>query len=489
MIIFGDSVTELMYGQYLDRFRRRLARYNNNRVSVGWVNASPPSTEITGGVNILHDYAFRLTTGTYSSGGNNITEERGLGMYAFRLASGSVLTLYTDADYDGDWTDSTAASPVFGTAEFHFTAHGTDASVGTAEIRIDGSLVQTINGYDATLGAGVMESGHTYTWTGEEGAHTITVTGAGSAPFWFDGVYLANNDQTVWVYNGGNAGEKYADFLTTPAEHAEIPGFEAAASVDADCILFAYGINDYADGTTTLATNVGTAITEARTLVDDVSLGVIVPYPTASRTDWPDFVDAMTTAATTASVPVCDMSWMLETNASSTDPHNLIGADNVHQELAGGEFYADRLAEFVVGDSVDWVARQTTAGIRHRSTTQNATTGNYLSLAPDVEDLAGIAFSVGAWNPQTPGWYRTSMCVEVEANATGYRELSLYFNSTTVLEVVIAAPSPSGITIVNGSRLVYFNGDSDFVICRFRQNSGSTLTVQSRQIAFEFVRS
>jgi hypothetical protein len=493
MIIFGDSVTELMNGHYVERFRARLARYNNNRVSPGWINGAPPSDEVTAGVNNLHDYAFILTTGTYASGSNNTVEERGLGLYCFRLGSGSVLTLKTDQDYDGDWADSTNATPVFGTAEFHYTVYGTDAFVGTAEIRIDGSLVQTINGYDAGVGLGNFESGHTYTWTGEEGPHAITVTGAGSSPFFFDGVYLANNDETVWCYNGGNAGEQFGDFLTVPANHGDTPGFEAAALMDADCILFAYGINDYADWSadiTEVATDISAVVTGARAAVDDVSLGVIIPYATASRADWQDFVDAMAAAATAESVPVCDMSWMLETNAATTDPHDLVSdLDDVHQSNAGGEFYADRLAEFILGDSIDWPARQTTAGIRHRSTTQNATTATYVSLAPDVEDLAGIAFSVGAWNPQTPGWYRISMSVEFQSNSSGYRELSLYFNSTTVLEVVIAAPSPSGITIVNGSRLVYFNGDSDFVICRARQDSGSTLTVQSRQIAFEFVRS
>lgn len=348
LIVFGDSVVELMYGAPVDRLRSRLAYLNGGRVGPGWVNGSPDSSLITGGVNILQPYKFRLTTGSYSASGGNLTEERGLGLYTFKLNSASVLTLSD--------VDNANATARFSRAEFHYTAHGTDADVGTAEIRIDGSLVQTVDGYDATLGAGVYESGHTYLWEGTEGDHTITITGAGSDPFWFDGVYLAVDGEKVWVYNGGNAGEKFEDFLTLPTGHAVAPPVEAAVSVDADAVILEYGINDYSDGVADYSADIATAVTALRTNVDDVSLGLLIPYATASRTDWDVFVSAGRAAAATAGVPIIDSSWMLETNASTTDPHDLISVDDVHQNAAGGEVWASVLAKFLTGNDVDWVA-------------------------------------------------------------------------------------------------------------------------------------
>lgn len=354
LVWLGDSVTEGLYGSPVDKVRRRLARFNGGRVGPGWVNAAPDSSLITGGVNTLNALKFRLTTGSYNSGGLNIVEEAGLGLFSFLLAPGSVLTLSDAANA------STTAR--FSRAEFHFAAVSIDSLVGTAEIRIDGTLVQTIDGYDATVNGG--QSGHTYTWSGTEADHTITITGAGAAAFWFEGVYLALNDETVYVYNAGNSGEKYADLLTVPSGHEEPPAIEAAREVDADAVLLAYGINDYSDGTTTLATNVAAAITALRSEVDDATLGIVIPYATASRTDWADFATATAVTAELADVPVCDLSFMLETNASTTDPHGLVTADNVHLDASGGELWADRIAEFVIGDSIDWVAVVTAMAAR-----------------------------------------------------------------------------------------------------------------------------
>jgi hypothetical protein len=107
MVIAGDSVTEIAFGYYVQRFRQRVARYNGWRTSPGWVNADTATISI-------QDYQFGLTTGSAGSveGDNNFRDSNyGLAAYAYRLASGSVLTLQDDSN--------ATASPVFDTAEFH----------------------------------------------------------------------------------------------------------------------------------------------------------------------------------------------------------------------------------------------------------------------------------------------------------------------------------------------------------------------------------
>jgi hypothetical protein len=357
MIWWGDSVTELMYGAPVYRFRERLLRFNNNKMTPGWINAAPLSSDIAGGVNILQPYVFRLSTGSYgaSGGTENIPQERGLGLYAFRLASGSVLTLYSDPDQDGTWTNQVVATPSFAKAEIHFAACGTDASVGSLEVRINGTLVQTINGYDAALGAGVWESAHKYLWDPsiDDTAQTITLTATGGS-FIIEGMYLAGENETVWCYNGGNAGERYEDLLAVFSGHVKASAWEVMESLAVDAVQFAFGINDYSDGAQDMYDDVSTVIDEARQATTDPSISVLVPYATGSRADWPEWVVAAKDACSDKAIPVLDTSWMLETAAGIADPDELIGGDDVHQEQAGGELWASMVSKFWLGDDINW---------------------------------------------------------------------------------------------------------------------------------------
>jgi hypothetical protein len=273
---FGDSVTEVQYGAYVDRFRKRLARFNRGSVpfdavtapagAPGWVSGS----DVTSPVN---SFQFALTTGTSGAGGNNLEVPKGLAIAAYQLASGSVLTLQDIAN--------ATASPTFDYAEFHYTAQN-NAGTRDLEIRIDGTLVQTIHTVDTGLAAGAFDSGRTYVWTGTLTGHTITVTGAGGSAAVFDGVYLGDQRERVRVYNGGNSGTKYSNYLT-----ATNPGpLQTAKNLDFDLVMAAWGINDYADGTTTFGNNMTTWFANVRTALPDVSMGVVIPYATQARADW-----------------------------------------------------------------------------------------------------------------------------------------------------------------------------------------------------------
>jgi hypothetical protein len=363
LIDYGDSVTELMYGNVVTRIRNRMARYNGKRVSPGWINGAPDSSLATGGVNILQPYKFRLTAGSYNTPtGKNIVEERGLGLYTFygNSTTPSVLTLSD--------TSNANTTAVFAVAEFHYTASGTLADAGSLEIRIDGTLVNTITTYDAALGAGKFESGRTYTWVGTEAAHTVTVTFI-TNPARFEGVYLAYGDEMVWVYNGGNAGEKFNDFLFVQTGHTNPPTLEAGKSVDADAVILSYGINDYADGLSAMGTDVTSAINTTKAMIDDVSLGILIPYATQTRTDWESYVTAIKTSASNLSVPVIDTSWMLKPNLGAGsvggDPHDLVvDSDNTHETTAGGIVWADMVANFLLGDNINWMYEVEAMAIR-----------------------------------------------------------------------------------------------------------------------------
>jgi len=365
-IWWGDSVTELMYGNPLYRFRERMARYNGGRVSPGWISAAPLSSDVLsfggGGVNLLHTEAFRLSTGSYgaSGGTQNIAIEAGLALYAFRLASGSVLTLYQDPNNDGTWTDQVVASLEWAKAHIHYTAYGTDASVGSLEVRVDGVLVATINGYDAGLAGGQLESGHVHLWDSADisRAHTITLTATGGI-FDVEGIYFAHHDETVLVYNGGNAGEKYDDFLAVPSGHLLPPAYEVAASLQPHAVQLAYGLNDYGDagGAQDLYDQIAESVSGVKLHGIDPSVGVLIPYASGARTDWPDYVVAAKDACSDSRACSIDTSWMLDGPASTSDPQDLVeteGGQHLHLSQAGGEVWADLVSRFWLCDNINW---------------------------------------------------------------------------------------------------------------------------------------
>lgn len=474
IVMVGDSTTELIYGNPVEKLRRRFTRFNTtNRLSPGWINADTQTIS-------LHEYQFGLTTGSAGSveGNDNKRDSNyGLAAYAYRLASGSVITLQ-------DFSNATA-KPIFDTAEFHYTKK---KAAGTAdlEIRIDGNLVQTISTQDGAI-TPAFESGNTYTWTGALGPHTITVTGAGGNSALFDGMYLSAGDQ-VWIYNAGHTGFKYSDYLTA----ANVGPNQALAKMNPACVINANGINDYGDGHATLSTNIGTWIAETRAAVPDVSLGIVIPYATGTHADWyTDFVPAMKTAAGAADVPVCDMSWMLEVAPGTADPQNLVTVDNVHIEAAGGELYASQLSKFILGDDFDpAILGPKGLAVWSKTTAQtpSSTSGSPQTLGPSTTDFAGeVITALGIWIPLVAGWWRVSANAEIAANATGDRELFLDKNSGTIIPIARCRATSAGATVLAGSTLVHFNGVTDTVLVRIQQDGG-TLAVIPRQVAFELVR-
>lgn len=400
-IFYGDSLTEGATPTsgipMLDKVRNRFAVYNGNRRGPGWINAAPDSSLATNGVAqsaVVHPYRFRLTVGTYGGGGANVVQlDKGIAGYAFLLDTSSVLTLS-----DGANATTTA---VFDRGEFHY-AKKKAAGSAQLEILIDGAVVQTIETQDSAIGP-AYDSGYTYVWTGTRGPHTVDVRcKAGTADAVFEGVYLADGD-TVMLYNAGNLGEKFSDVLSG----TNIGRFQVAKNIDADGAMFLFGTNDFNDGVTVFSANMLQGITDLRAACADVSLSVACPHPagsrqttgdgTASNDVWSTHVAMMKRNAARTDVPVCDLSWMLQTQASTTDPQNMVLGDDIHLETNGAEFWASQISRFLTGADVDWVAQLDTIATRLLSETSYKSNFDGTGTAAVTADAYGtiVGYFIG----------------------------------------------------------------------------------------------
>lgn len=354
LVVFGDSIIEGLYGEPVRKLLARVARYNGGRVDPGWVHASP---SVAPGIS---KYRFGLTAGTANTpAGQNVELPRGLSTSSWYLGStstvNSTLTLQDQAGVN--------TSVVFDRAEFHYAVFGTAGVVGAISIRIDGALVALIDTTDTSIGAGNSEV-RTYTWSGPRGPHTVTVTGGGSLPTNFGGVYLADGS-SVWVYGAGDSGDNFASFNTSHVNLAT--PLNAAKAIGADCILWAFGINDYNAGdaaaASASATQLDLALIRSKTALPDVSLGVLIPHATSTRANWPLFVTAYKDTAETNNVSVLDLSLMLKDAAgvAGADPMDLVvdvdaAGNHTHLTQAGGEYWGDAIDRFMGGSGTDWAA-------------------------------------------------------------------------------------------------------------------------------------
>lgn len=465
-VVLGDSLTEGATVSYLRRLRKAVARFNGNRYSPGFIPGSK-GTE----TNIDRDYKFTVTTGT----GTETTD--GLALNALSLATNAIATLQTDAGAN--------ATPICDRIEIYSTLF--QATGGMLEVRVDGTLVQTIDTHAPILPAGTKQSGYTYAWTGPRGPHSLTVKAINSAAV-FDGAYIADGD-TVYIYNGGHsalAGNAFNN-VQGPWDYLEHNDF--------DLMLWAHGINDGLGSSTFYATNITNAIGKARTAQPDISLGVMTPYAVLNRTTWNTvYVPAAKVAAATDEVPVCDVSWMLDQPADVADPYGLISdSDDLHPTAAGADLIGAAMSRFTLGFDGDFTTQEPRDTSRYalfsRNSTQNATTAVATALTPNTTDRAGdVDWTTFAVNtPHVPGWWKVKAKIEVAANATGYRELQAHFNSTTVHILERRPALASGTTLVNGEQDILFNGVDDFVIIRVLQDSGSTLAVQLLQLSFRWM--
>jgi hypothetical protein len=335
--ITGDSVIEGLYGKPVAKLRARLGRFNGNGpLDPGWVNADTTTISTS-------TYQFGLTTGSAgaSEGQTNFRRSIGPARYAYKLGSGSVLTLQDVAN---------ATAPVTVDAiEVVYIASGT-AATGNLEVRAGGTLLGTITCYDGTLSTGVEKVRKVEYSVTKAKYSSITITGAGGNPATVVGVGLWCGAK-IRAYNFGHTGTKYSDYKgnldTDPAA--------SMAAMGMDAVICAHGINDYTDGLATLQSNMSSFLLQVATKNPGVSLGVLIPYGTLTRADWRStFATGMRATANSLLIGVADASWMVDPNAG-TDPRDLVAnVDNVHLNASGGELYAGLLARFLLGDDIDW---------------------------------------------------------------------------------------------------------------------------------------
>lgn len=340
--IYGDSVTENAFGYYVDAYRRILARFNGGAKPAGVVSGSPTTLA-------TNNYQFAVSVTGTPGAGDNAAIERGLTLAAIQLAPGAKIILQdvfnATASVVSDWMQFLVTKVRTGGTTLKFWVDGVSAGTVTTT---DGTIPAS-PGYDSgRVGA---------TWTGALDGHTVEVENIGANSGIFDLVYIGDQRERLRIWNGGRSGKRYADFLT-----ATNPGpLQTAKNVGFDLILAAFGINDYGDGATpvaTLGTNLAQFFSDARAAVPDVSCGCIIPYAAASRADWGTYVTAMKSACGAVSVPWVDMSWVLQTNAATTDPRDLVtdAGGHIHQNASFGLFYATELAKFTIGDGIDWLS-------------------------------------------------------------------------------------------------------------------------------------
>ena len=207
---------------------------------------------------------------------------------------------------------------------------------GTAdlEIRIDNVLVgDAISATDGTIPASPgYDSGRSVlTWTGALAGHTVKVKNNGSVAVDFDGVYLGDQREKVRVWNAGKTGTKCV------LPDRDEPGAAAVGEEPELVAVFtAWGINDYGDTEPVFAANITQWWTDVRTVLPDVSCGGLAPYATATRADWGVFVTMMKDRYASASVPIVDVSWPIQTDAQTADPRDLVFSDHIHQNAAFG---------------------------------------------------------------------------------------------------------------------------------------------------------
>jgi hypothetical protein len=122
----------------------------------------------------------------------------------------------------------------------------------------------------------------------------------------------------------------------------------------------------------------------------------------------------------------------------------------------------------------------------NNSTTQSvATAPTYTALTADTEvsDIGGMhSTSVDTERITVPsgegGLYAVYATVQFAANATGYRHIEFYVNSTTQYpcDQVPAVTTASAVTILSGARTIPLSA-GDWVVVRVRQASGGNLDV------------
>lgn len=325
----GDSITEGFFGRPIDVVRGILAQYSEGWISAGWVPANPATASVR-----PHRFVFTAGSLGADDASNGRISDHGLDNHSILLASGSTLTTGKIVS-TGPTVYGAAAIPALYTMDIHWTA-----SPGGGDLRVDVSL----DGSSWTTVATIDTDGATApskTTLGPLGLDAwVRVTAVGAAVI-FDGAYFAGGGETIRVYNLGHSGHNHTH--VTNASHAVHMAF-----LDPDLLTDAHGQNDYATAT---AAQFAARMIAYRDLIlaenIDPSWVFVTNYGSSGRTDWPDYVAAATEAAADAEVGQVNMYQLLGSLTPSPGGPYDLGADGVHLNATGGQFYGRALVEAV----------------------------------------------------------------------------------------------------------------------------------------------
>lgn len=225
----------------------------------------------------------------------------------------------------------------------------------TIEVRIDGTLIETINTQNATDDNGAFRN-----YGGLPlASHTLQVTvvaGSGST-YSLQGAYAFNGDETtgVKVYPSGRGGITAKKFFETGRFAGQVGG------TNADLVIFGLGgINDWRTGVTIAeylaAMRSGIQIIKSRAIIADASL-VFLQFPqpalggTTPAATWEEYRAAVATLAQESDGLLIDLAELFTPGQLDADSA-LVNTDEVHVNDPGHLAIAELIAERILPSRV-----------------------------------------------------------------------------------------------------------------------------------------
>ncbi len=342
IVLIGDSVTAGWCGpteasamgvtDWPTTFERLIAaRAGNTRTpGRGWL---PPRSDV-----ILGTYPYgwgnvdRTSGGTVATDGTNDLTS-GLGQWGRSLAVGDTL----------EHTDTCDGLTVY------YTAQRTGGA--NIEVRVDGSLLTTINTTDGTISAGqATDSGRS--WTSNAltyGSHAVVLTVAGSGTAIVDGAYFhaGNRASGVRVHKGGHSGYYTGSTWTGTLEHVE--------SVQPACVVVFLGLNDYVYQATPAdyEADYETLIDAIATAAPNATVIAIVPPDNYERA-WDAWHTAGLNAVAATDAILLDLHAAMGDISDTADPLDLSN-DGIHLSSVGSRMLAELVADIILPGPVDRV--------------------------------------------------------------------------------------------------------------------------------------
>lgn len=329
ILTLGDSIAEGQGGtaiakRWIEVLRDRLrARYQPAGV-VGGEGYVPAYYGLQG-------YSARVTyTGTLTNPGGYNTF--GLGRRAANMSAGATATM----TFAGTGLDIIYAK---------------GGSAGTFSWAIDGGTATNVNANNASVVGGQVAQIRGLS----AGSHTVVVTAASGAAF-LEGFMVYNGDESsgIHVRDGAHYGYRTADFLDETNRWT----YDAWTPAQPSLVLWELtGVNDYGTSTTANRLTPAQTVANISTLLARLRAKCTLPpsvvmflnyervAPTGTPLDtWANYLQAVSDfAKADGGITLVDVSTLMGTAFSVTDPYGLSNADKVHPSDKGHATIAEQV--------------------------------------------------------------------------------------------------------------------------------------------------